>query len=227
MLQLARRHPRWVGGVLVVLFYALFLHFRIAGLRSSIGVTATSLLSSSHFKQENAEAAERLQQQWEVEREQFRLTDKKLERFVDTFMAKLDDHLNKLDKQYQKVELLDHHMQSSFKEVVQALQDEMVDMKSLERASPAAATSQHRQPPPPSQPLPTTIEEVEVENEEDEEEDEEDEEETEPKEDVAKADTPPAQVAAETDSTLNGFEGIVFPFHIKPYSRTFPTGNYK
>ena len=138
------------------------------------------------------------------------MTDKKLERFVDTFMAKLDDHLNKLDKQYQKVELLDHHMQSSFKEVVQALKDEMVEhVKSLERASPPTTASQHRQLPPPSQPLPTTIEEVEVEDEEDEsvledeEEDEEDEEETVPKED----DTPTAQVEEEMDSRSNDLEG--------------------
>ena len=43
LLQLARRHPRWLGGALVVLFYALFLHFQIAGLRSSIWVTPSSL----------------------------------------------------------------------------------------------------------------------------------------------------------------------------------------
>lgn len=64
---------------------------------------------------------------FEVEREQFRLNDRKQERFIETFMTKLEGYFQKLEKQYDKTELLDHHLQLSFKDVVAALKKEMED----------------------------------------------------------------------------------------------------
>lgn len=56
-----------------------------------------------------------------MEREIFRLTDNKLDRFMEKFYGKLDGYLAKLDTQGDKIELLDKHIHARLKEMADAL----------------------------------------------------------------------------------------------------------